>query len=70
MTLTVAGVPLITYLLASLRIIAWLFVVPPFSLKTIPVASRIVMSLGLAFAVGSQLSGDVPTGMVELAISA
>jgi len=29
-----------------------------------------VMSLGLAFAVGSQLSGDVPTGLVELAVSA
>ena len=70
MTLTVSGVPLITYLLASLRIISWLYLVPPFSLKAVPTATRIVMSLALAFAVSPQLSTEVPTGMVTLAISA
>jgi flagellar biosynthetic protein FliR len=56
MTLTVAGEPLIAFLLASIRIMAWLAVVPPFSGRTVPNMAKVVLSLGLAFAVAP--SGD------------
>lgn len=51
MTLTVAGEPLIAFLLASVRIVAWLAVVPPFSGRTVPAMAKVVLALGLAFAV-------------------
>lgn len=50
MTLTVAGEPLVAYLLASVRIMAWLAVVPPFSGRSIPPMAKAVLGLGLAFA--------------------
>ncbi len=67
MTLTVAGEPLLAYLLASVRIIAWLAVVPPFAGRSVPTAAKVVLSLGLAFAVvPSVRGGSIPTGTVEL----
>ena len=51
MTLTLAGEPLVAYLLASVRIVAWLTVVPPFSGRTVPSMAKIVLALGLSFAV-------------------
>lgn len=67
MDIAVAGEPMIAYLLASLRIVAWLVVVPPFSSKAVPTGAKIVLSLGLALAVtpAMTLSG-VPTGTWEL----
>ena len=50
MTLTVSGEPLVAYLLASVRILAWLAVVPPFSGRTVPTMAKVVLGLGLAFA--------------------
>ncbi len=50
MTLTVAGEPLVAYLLASVRIMAWLAVVPPFAGRSVPPMAKVVLSLGLAFA--------------------
>ena len=65
MTLTVAGEPLIAFLLASIRILAWLAVVPPFSGRTVPPMAKLVLSLGLAFAVVP--SGDaIPLDTVGL----
>src|SRR3954453_12299175 len=51
MTLSVSGEPLVAYLLASVRIIAWLAVVPPFSGRTVPSMVKLVIALGLSFAV-------------------
>jgi flagellar biosynthesis protein FliR len=51
MNLTVSGEPLVAFLLASVRIVAWLAVVPPFSGRTVPAMVKVVISLGLAFAV-------------------
>jgi len=51
MNLTVSGEPLVAYLLASVRIIAWLAVVPPFSGRTVPSMVKVVIAMGLAFAV-------------------
>ena len=61
MTLTIAGEPLIAYLLASVRIVAWLAVVPPFSGRTVPTLAKVVLSLGLAFAVAPSARVD-PAG--------
>ena len=57
MTLTVSGEPLVAYLLASVRILAWLAVVPPFSGRTIPTMAKVVIGLGLAFAAVPDGSG-------------
>lgn len=68
MTITVNGLELLAYLLASVRILAWLLIVPPFSGNSIPSGAKIVLSLGLAFAVGPQLSDQVPTSSGELIV--
>src|SRR4051794_12078942 len=68
MTITIAGEPLVAYLLASVRIAAWLAVVPPFSGRTLPTMAKVVLSLGLAFAVVPE--GDaIPLGTVELLLN-
>ena len=71
MEISVAGEPLIAYLLASVRIAAWLVVVPPFSARAFPVTAKVVLSLGLAMAAAPALSRtSVPTGAYELVVSA
>jgi flagellar biosynthetic protein FliR len=74
MTLTLAGEPLIAYLLASVRIVAWLALVPPFSSRAVPAMAKVVLSLGLAFAVtptpaGQGMAGGIPVGFAELAVN-
>ncbi len=69
MTITLAGEPLIAYLLASIRIVAWLAIVPPFSSRAVPAMAKVVLSLGLAFAVTPGLSGDVPVSFWALAVN-
>lgn len=68
MTLTISGEPLVAYLLASVRIVAWLAVVPPFSGKTLPTMVKVVLSLGLAFAVVPD-GQAIPLGTVELMLN-
>jgi flagellar biosynthesis protein FliR len=68
MTLTIAGEPLVAYLLASVRIVAWLAVVPPFSGRTLPTMAKVVLSLGLAFAVAPE-GQAIPLGTVELLLN-
>ena len=71
MTLTVAGEPLLAYLLASVRIIAWLALVPPFAGRSVPTMAKVVLSLGLAFAVVPSVDGgSIPTGTGELLVTA
>jgi flagellar biosynthesis protein FliR len=69
MTLTLAGEPLIAYLLASIRIVAWLALVPPFSSRAVPAMAKVVLSLGLAFAATPVISGDIPVGFDALAMN-
>jgi flagellar biosynthesis protein FliR len=60
-TLSIAGEPLIAYLLASVRIVAWLALVPPFAGRSVPTTVKVVLSLGLAFAVAPSLAaGALP----------
>lgn len=68
MTLTVDGDPLIAYLLAAVRLVAWLMLVPPFSSRAVPAAARSLLALGLAFAVAPGMTeARMPTGVVDLA---
>lgn len=70
MTLTVAGEPLIAYLLASVRIAAWLLVVPPFSSRAVPAMGKAVLSLALAFATVPLAAGTtIPTQAAPLIFS-
>ncbi|MBO9523561.1 MAG: flagellar biosynthetic protein FliR [Nocardioidaceae bacterium] len=69
MTITVAGEPLIAYLLASVRIVSWLALVPPFSSRAVPAMAKVVLSLGLAFAVTPAMAGTIPVGFAELAVN-
>lgn len=71
MTITVAGEPLMAMLLASVRIIAWLAVVPPFASRAVPAMAKLVLSLGLALAVAPALAEqELPTTTLELAVVA
>jgi flagellar biosynthetic protein FliR len=70
-TVTVAGDPILGFLLASIRIVAWLVVVPPFSSRAVPVAAKTLLALGLAMAVAPELAdGGVPAGVIELILAA
>ncbi|MDP3890258.1 flagellar biosynthetic protein FliR [Nocardioides sp.] len=71
MTLTLAGEPLMAYLLASLRIVAWLAVVPPFSSRAVPMMAKVVLSLGLAFAAAPAMAGTtIPVETVPFLVTA
>jgi flagellar biosynthetic protein FliR len=59
-TLTLNGQELIGFLLASVRIIAWMAVVPPFSSRSVPPMAKVAISLGLAIAVGPAMGKDLP----------
>ncbi|WP_435746811.1 flagellar biosynthetic protein FliR [Nocardioides sp. SYSU DS0663] len=70
MTLTVDGEPLLTFLIASIRIVAWIAVVQPFSSRTVPSMAKVVLALGLAFAVSPSLAGTaVPVDTVGLLLT-
>ena len=69
MTITVAGEPLIAFLLASVRIVSWLAIVPPFSSRAVPAMAKVVLSLGLAFAVTPAMSGEIPVSFWALAVN-
>lgn len=69
MNLTVDGEPMIAYLLAAVRLGAWLMLVPPFSSRAVPAAAKALLALGLAFAVAPSMSeAGVPTTVMELAM--
>ncbi len=69
-TLTVAGEPLLAFLLASVRIIAWLSLVPPFSGRSVPMPAKVVLSLGLSFAVAPSLAdGSIPVTAAGLLLT-
>ena len=58
MSVSVAGEPLVAFLLASVRILAWLAVVPPFASRGVPAMAKVTLSLGLAFAVAPSLASS------------
>ncbi len=71
MTLTVAGAPAVGLLLASVRVVAWLFVVPPFSSRAVPATAKVVLAVALAIAAAPLMpatSVPVTTGELVLAV--
>lgn len=70
MTITVDGAPLMAFLLASVRVVAWLAVVPPFSSRSVPAMAKVVLSLGLALVMAPTLaSAALPSSVLELVVS-
>jgi flagellar biosynthesis protein FliR len=64
---TIAGAPLLAYVLASVRLVAWLMVAPPFSSKAVPTLAKTLLALGLAFAVVPTMpKGTVPDSTAVL----
>ena len=71
MLVTVSGAPVLAYVLAAVRIVAWLLVVPPFSSRAVPVLAKTLLALGLAFTVAPSLARQPPpAGSLELMLSA
>jgi flagellar biosynthesis protein FliR len=71
MTLTVAGAPVMAYLLASLRITAWIALAPPFNTTALPTMVKGVLGLGLAFAIEPTLAqGRLPETTPQLIVVA
>ena len=71
MTISLAAEPAVGYLLASLRILTWLYLVPPFNGRTMPSAVKIVLAVGLSLGIApSVIEAGVPTGSVELVVAA
>jgi flagellar biosynthesis protein FliR len=54
----VQGEALVGFLLASVRIISWLVVVPPFASRSIPTMAKVVLAVGLSFAVAPSVAGS------------
>jgi flagellar biosynthesis protein FliR len=70
-TISLATEPVLAYLLASLRIVSWLFLVPPFAGRTVPAPAKVVLSIGLSFAIApSVVAAGVPTGQLQLLVVA
>ncbi|TCI99280.1 flagellar biosynthetic protein FliR [Aeromicrobium sp. IC_218] len=57
MTLSLAGEPLLAYLLASVRIFTWLMIAPPFAGRTVPTQLKAVLAVALAMAVAPITGG-------------
>ncbi|WP_447643278.1 flagellar biosynthetic protein FliR [Nocardioides zeae] len=69
MTLAVPLEPLLATLLASVRIVAWLAVVPPFSTRAVPATAKVLLSLALAGLVAPTIvQQGVPTDGVALLV--
>lgn len=67
MTIGVDGASLMAFLLASVRVVAWLAVVPPFSSRAVPAMAKVVLSLGLALAMAPTLAEQrLPVSTPEL----
>ena len=60
MEITLDGVPMLAYVLASIRLVAWLLIVPPFSSRSVPVLAKTLLALGLALAVAPMLKDAAP----------
>jgi flagellar biosynthetic protein FliR len=68
MTITLSGEPFIAYVLAGIRVLAWLMIVPPFSSRAVPTVAKALLAVGLAFAIAPTLRmTSVPIDGVQLA---
>jgi flagellar biosynthetic protein FliR len=68
MTVTLSGEPFIAFVLAGIRVLAWLMIVPPFSSRAVPSIAKVLLAVGLAFALAPSMGmTKVPQDGVELA---
>ncbi len=71
MVITLDGVPLLAYVLASIRLVAWLLIVPPFSSRAVPTLVKTLLAVGLALAVAPKLAAaDPPVDAGPLLVAA
>lgn len=71
MNISVPGDQLIVYLLASIRVVCWLVVVPPFSSRSVPMQAKIAIALGLAITVAPSVDAhSVPQSTPEFLVTA
>jgi flagellar biosynthesis protein FliR len=69
-TLAISGDLLVSYLLASVRIVAWLAVVPPFAGRSVPTMAKVILAVGLSLAVAPQMAnGTIGLGTGELVVN-
>lgn len=69
--LTLDGAQVMAFLLASLRIVAWLLVAPPFNTRSIPMTAKVVLALGLAMVVSGTIADDrLPASTPALILTA
>jgi flagellar biosynthesis protein FliR len=70
MKLAVDAAELTALLLASVRVVAWLAVVPPFSTRGIPAMAKVVLAIGLSFAMAPTLADEaLPSTTPELVLA-
>lgn len=61
MTITLAGEPFIAYVLAAVRILAWIMLVPPFSFRAVPSMAKALLAFGLALAIAPSMTmAEIP----------
>jgi flagellar biosynthetic protein FliR len=71
MTISIAGTSLMAYLLASLRVGAWLMLAPPFNTRSVPAMAKVVLALGVSFAIAPTLATQrLPSTTPELLVVA
>lgn len=70
MTVAIPLEPLLATLLASVRIVAWLAVVPPFSARSVPAMAKVIVSVALAFVVAPTIVDQgVPVGAWAIVVT-
>ena len=70
MTLTLSGAPLVAYLLASVRLVAWLVVAPPFATRAVPILVKSLLAVAMSMAVVPGMPRtEVPADAMTLAAS-
>jgi flagellar biosynthetic protein FliR len=71
MEVSLPGAPLVAVVLASVRLVAWLMVAPPFSSKAVPTVAKVLLSVGLALVVAPRMTGvTVPENVPQLMYAA
>ncbi len=71
MSISASGDQLLACLLASLRIVAWLMVAPPFSYRAVPIVAKVGLSVALALAVTPLLAEqNLPSSALQLGLAA
>jgi flagellar biosynthetic protein FliR len=70
MTVALAGESTYAVLLASVRVVAWLVLAPPFSSRAVPPMAKVILALALSFAAAPVLTESrLPTETVDLLLT-